>query len=85
MVRWSTLEKTWHINVLKLKAVRIPILSFTKFKKLNSIHLCIDNMIALSYLLNMGGTQNSEQTFNQNLKRNVIAEYRPSLSNQTGD
>ena len=65
--------------------MRIPILSFTKFKKLNSIHLCIDNMIALSYLLNMGGTQNSEQTFNQNLKRNVIAEYRPSLSNQTGD
>ena len=42
-------------------------------------------MIALPYLLNMGGTQNSEQTFNQNLKRNVIAEYRPSLSNQTGD
>ena len=30
--------------------------SLTKFKKLNSIHLRIDNMTALSYLLNTGGT-----------------------------
>ena len=33
-------------------------LSFTKFKKPNSIHLWIANMTTVSYLLNMGGTQN---------------------------
>ena len=55
---WSSLEKFWHINALELKAVRLAILSFTQFKKLNTIHLRIKNMIALSYLLNMGGTQN---------------------------
>ena len=32
--QWSSVEKTWHINVLELKAVRLAILSFTKFKKL---------------------------------------------------
>ena len=55
---WSSLEKFWHINALELKAVRLAILSFTQFKKLNTIHLRIKNMIALSYLLKMGGTQN---------------------------
>ena len=55
---WSSLEKFWYINALELKAVRLAILSFTQFKKLNTIHLRIKNMIALSYLLNMGGTQN---------------------------
>ena len=55
---WSSLEKFWHINALELKAVRLAILSFTQFKKLNTIHLRIKNLIALSYLLNLGGTQN---------------------------
>ena len=57
--RWSSVEKAWHINVLELEAVRLAILSFTKLKKLNSIHLRIDNLTALSYLLNMGGTKNN--------------------------
>ena len=55
---WSSVEKAWHINILQLEAVRLTILSFTKFKKPNSIHLWIANMTAVSYLLNMGGTQN---------------------------
>ena len=56
-VQWSSVEKTWYINVLELDAVRLEILSFTKFKKLNLIYLWADNMTTLSYLLNMGGTQ----------------------------
>ena len=32
---WSSVEKARHINVLDLKAVRLAVLSFTKFKKLN--------------------------------------------------
>ena len=56
--RWSSVEKAWHINVLELEAMRLAVLSFTKFKKLNSIHLRRDNMTDPSYLLKMGGTQN---------------------------
>ena len=92
-VRWSSVEKAWHINVLELEAVRLAILSFTKFKKLKSIHLRIDNMTALSYLLNMGGTQNkhlikiSKEIWGYLIERKIhlTAEYIPSLSNQTAD
>ena len=92
---WSSLEKFWHINALELKAVRLAILSFTQFKKLNTIHLRIKNMIALSYLLNMGGTQNkplieiSKEISSYCIERKIhlTAEYTfdSSLSNQTAD
>ena len=87
--QWSSVEKAWHINVLELEAVRLAILSFTIFKKLKSIHLRIDNMTALSYLLNMGGTQNkhlieiSKEIWGYLIERKIhlTAEYIPSLSN----
>ena len=56
--RWSSVETARYINVLELEAVRLEVLSFTKLKKLNSIQLRIDNITALSYLLNMVDTQN---------------------------
>ena len=68
------MEKAWHINVLELEAVRLEFLSFTKFKKLNSIHLRIDNMTALSYFIKLG--RNPEQTFDWNLERNLVLSYR---------
>ena len=93
--RWSSVEKTWHINVLELEAARLAILSFKKFKKLNSIHQQIDNVTALSlsYLLNMGGTQNkhlieiSKEIWGYLIERKIhlTAEYILSLSNQTAD
>ena len=43
-VQWSSVEKAWHVNVLKLETRKPAILSFTKFKTV------------LSYLLDMGGT-----------------------------
>ena len=52
----SSVKKAWHIHPLELEEVRLAILSCTQLKKLNSIHRRIDNMSALSYLLNMGGT-----------------------------
>ena len=90
--RWSSVEKAWHINVLELEAVRLAILSFTKFKKLNSIHLRIDNM-QLSYSINMGGTPNkylieiSREIWGYLTERKIhlTAEYIPNLSNQTAD
>ena len=89
--RLSSVEKAWHINVLE--AVRLAILSITKFGKLNSIHLRIDKMTVLSYLLNMGGTQKkhlieiSKESWGYLIKRKIhlTAEYKPSLSNQTAD
>ena len=91
--RWSSVEKSWHINVLELEAVRLAILSFTKFKKLNLIHLRTDNITALSYLLNMRETQNkhlikiSKEIWGYLIERRIYltAEYIPSLSNETAD
>ena len=66
---------------------------FTKFKKLNSIHLRIDIMTDPSYLLNMGETQNKhlfeilKESWGYLVERRIhlAAEYIPSLSNQTAD
>ena len=75
--RWSSVEKTWHINVLELEAARLAILSFKKFKKLNSIHQQIDNVTALSLsLLLIKHGRNPEQTFNRNLERNLGLPHR---------
>ena len=48
--QWSHTEKMWHINVPELEAVRLAILSYTRFQEVSSIHLRVDNMTALSYL-----------------------------------
>ena len=45
--QWPSFEKTWHINIVELEAVRLAVLSFTKSRKLNSNHLQLDNMTAL--------------------------------------
>ena len=52
---WSASEKMKHINVLELIAVKLAIQTFTKLRKVKAIHLQIDNMTALSYLLKIGG------------------------------
>ena len=45
---WSYQERTKHINILELIAVKLGILTFTKGKSVTAIHLQIDNMTALS-------------------------------------
>ena len=54
---WSYQERTKHINILELIAVKLAILSFTKGKSVTEIHLQIDNMTALYYLVKMGRTR----------------------------
>ena len=91
--RWSSVETARYINVLELEAVRLEVLSFTKLKKLNSIQLRIDNITALSYLLNMVDTQNKNLikilkeiwSYLIETKIHLTAEYIPILSNQTAD
>ena len=90
---WSIIERQQHINVLELKAVKIAILTFHKRKPVNSIHLQIDNMAALSYLLKMGGTHSMEliQTSKEiwdylhQHKITITAEYLPSKQNVIAD
>ena len=57
---WSYQERTKHINVLELIAVKLAILTFTRGKSVTTIPLQIDNMTVLSYLVKMGGTRSQE-------------------------
>ena len=50
---WSAQEMKNHINVLKLLAIKLAIQTFSKTLKHKVIHLQVDNMVALTYLLKM--------------------------------
>ena len=51
---WTLLESKCYINVLELKAAKFVILTFTwMHPSVQSIHLQMDNIVALSYLVNM--------------------------------
>ena len=58
---WTKEEKL-HINILELMAVELAVKTFTRNRKVSSIHLQIDNTVALSYLIKMGGTKSWELT-----------------------
>ena len=47
-------EMKSHINVLELLAIKLAIQTFSKTLKLKTVHLQMDNMVALTYLLKMG-------------------------------
>ena len=55
---WSAQEMKNHINVLELLAIKLAKQIFSKTWKYKAIHLQVDNMVALTYLLKMRGTQN---------------------------
>ena len=85
-----------HINVLELKAIKLALLTFTKFRKINHLHLQIDNMTALSYLLKMGGGGGThsmqllalaKEIWDYLLSRQITitAEYIPSHLNVIAD
>ena len=80
-------------NVLGLTAVKLAILTFTKGKSVTSIHLQIDNMTTLCYLVKMGGTRSPEllqvakEIWDYLLANGitVTAEYLPSSLNIQAD
>ena len=90
---WSMEERKFHINVLELKAAKLAIMSFTlKERDAISVHIRMDNMTALSYLMKMGGTKNQELTaiskeiWQYLLKRKItITEYLPGSMNVQAD
>ena len=45
-------------NKLELLAIKLAIFSFTKGKRVKTIHFQIENKAGLSYFLKMGGTKN---------------------------
>ena len=94
---WSYQERTKHINILELIAAKLAILTFTKGKSVTAIHLQIDNMTALSYLVKIGGRgrgtrspellQVAKEIWDYLLANGiaVTAEYLPSSQNSQAD
>ena len=87
-------ERKFHINVLELKAAKLATMSFTlKERDTISVHIRMDNLIALSYLMKMGGNKNQELTeiskeiWQYFLKRKITitAEYLPGSMNVEAD
>ena len=90
---WTSKEKNLHINALELKAAWFAIRRFTFKKKVNAIHIQMDNIVALRYLVKMGGTKN--ETMNIIAKEiweyllskgiTITAEYLPGKLNMLAD
>ena len=86
-------ERKAHINILELKAGHLAILTFTKFKIVQRVHVEMDNKVALSDLVKMWGTQNkgllglSKQIWDYLQSKNITitAEYLPGDLNVTAD
>ena len=47
---WSQEEQKAHTNILEMKVVHLAMLTFTKFKIVQWIHVQMDNKVALNYL-----------------------------------
>ena len=90
---WSIIERKCHINVLELRAVKLAIMIFTVNKKIQSIHMRMDNMAALKYLVKMGGTYSKEmvdlskEIWGYLLQKQITltAEYLPGIMNVEAD
>ena len=74
-------------------AVKLALLTFTKTRKVRSVHFQIDNMVALTYVIKIGGLHNQELL---NLAKEIweyafhhmitiTAEYIPSHLNVEAD
>ena len=89
--KWSKKEQQHHINVLELMAVKFAVLTFTKNLSNLSIHIQMDDKVALSYLLKMGGgggyslelLKINKSIWHYLLSHGIIisAEYLPSKLN----
>ena len=90
---WSAEEMKYHINILELLAVKLAIQTFTKYRDVKAIHLQVDNIVTLTYLMKTRGTQNlkmvelAKEIWEYLLKWGITitAEYLPSELNLTAD
>ena len=90
---WPPQEMKYHINIPELLAVKLAIQIFTKYRDVKAIHLQVDNIVALTYLMKMGGTQNlkmvelAKEIWEHLLKWGITitAENLPSELNAAAD
>ena len=90
---WSSQERSFHINILELKAAFLAIQSFLKHNTNMSIKLRLDNTTAVYYINNKGGTRSPElmaltmELWTWCLSRNIYiqAEHLPGLQNCLAD
>ena len=84
-------EKKDHINILGLRAAKYAILSFTRlYPTAKKINIKMHNIVALSYLVKMEGTQTqfliqiSKEIWEYLLDKGITitAEYLPGASNK---
>ena len=91
--KWSKQESYKYINILEMIAVKLALLTFMKTRKVTSVHFQIDNIVALTYVIKMGGLHNQELL---NLAKDIweyafhhmitiTAEYIPSHLNVEAD
>ena len=77
---WSMEERKFHINVLELKAAELAVISFTlKERDAISVHICMDNTTALSYLMKMGVSKNKSWLRSIKKFRNTFWNERQRL------
>ena len=90
---WSKEEQQEHINVLELRAARIALLTYIPMFRVTSVHMQMDNIVALTYLLKMGGTKSldllteSKEIWGFLLSNRITltAEYLPGILNVEAD
>ena len=92
--QWTLSDKKDHINIVELRAAKYAILTFTRlYPTAKTIHIKIDNIVALSYLVKMGGTRNqlflqiSKEIWKYLLDKGITitAEYLPGALNKEAD
>ena len=76
---WNLQEQQLHINVLKMKVVKLALLAYHKQFQMEASHFQIDNTTALSCLVKMGGKQ--KQVFNRISQRSLQVSPTPWDSN----
>jgi hypothetical protein len=91
--RWSYEERSFHINVLELKAASLSLKSFQKVAAGRHILLQMDNSTAVAYLNHMGGSQSkscndiARDTWEWCITNNiwVSATFLPGVENFLAD
>ena len=92
---WTKVEKeSNHINVLELLAAELAIKTFLKGKNPKLVHLFMDNMTAIYYLIHKGGTKISQKMtgiakriweFLLEKETTITASWIPSKVNKIAD
>ena len=58
--QWSKKEQGRHINQLGVLVIKFAILTVAKIWKMSTMHILVESMAALSYLLKIGGTKSPD-------------------------